>query len=302
MTQHRSRTSRSRRTALAATIGLTLALTLGSFASAAVITIDGEKDIWGAKATWNPYGEYEYDQCVADQVDGGYMGSEEGAYGPKTDPDAQNDTFDGGLMLVVGGETYSVPSQQANLKNKQITTGPRGLAGLKVWRLDRVLTKSPTMRSLVKLKNTTNNPISRPVVWDSALGADSTADVRGSSSGDMNFTKADRWITGSDDPTTPGDPPAAFQFFGRGNVRSPVDEVLYKPAQTSVPGEACVTVRLRIKVPANSTRYLLFFTQQWSTNEQAKMGIKKVDALSQGHLLADIGSGVRNNILNWNVG
>ncbi|MEX0755632.1 MAG: hypothetical protein WD556_11045 [Actinomycetota bacterium] len=285
--------SKNRRTAIVGMIALTLALGVGSAALAAVVTIDGSTDIEGATAIWNPYGYYDYDQCVADT---GYMASEEGYYG------AQSDTFDGGMMLVAGGDTYAIPSDEGDLTGKQVTTGPRNLGGLKVWRMDRALSMAPTMRSLVKLKNPTNKTISRAVIWDSALGADGDAAVRSSSVGDAKFTKGARWITASDSATDPSDPAAAFQFFGRGDVRSPVNEVLYRPAEDPVPGEACVTVKLGVKVPANSSRYLLFFTEQWGTNEEARMGIRQVDMLSENFYLNDIGPGVRRNILNWDLG
>jgi hypothetical protein len=63
------------------------------------------------------------------------------------------------------------------------------------------------------------------------------------------------------------------------------------------------TIEMRIRVPAHSTRYLLFFTEMTdNSNDTALLSAQKFNNVGQGSpLLNGIRPGVRNNILNWNL-
>jgi hypothetical protein len=167
-----------------------------------------------------------------------------------------------------------------------------------VSRVETALASSPTLRSLIVIRNGSGQGKTRDFVWDSDLGSDGDTTVLGTSSGDTTFTTADRWAASSDDATTPGDPPLVHALYGRGQVREKVVEVVEPLAA----GEACVTVRFSVRVPGNSTRYLLFFSEQWDTNARALAGANKYnDPNLSRRLLKGISNQVRNRILNWNL-
>jgi len=291
--------SRGRRTA--ATMAFVAALTLmASTAHTAPTAIDDVLLTGPQGAEWDAEGDYDYGS-------GGPCYAREG-FTPADDVnnDYSSDVFDGGLLLLVNGQTFGAGIETGNLTGQQIKVGPQRLANVKVTRIERALQSSPTLRSLIRFKNATKKARSLTLIWDSALGADEDEATRASSNAPVHaHTKADRWIVASDNPDSGSlsDPPVAFVFNGK-RAQTGVAKVLYAPEDPApaTDREGCVSVRLRIKVPAKSTRYLLFFTEIGLSNEASISMAKKFNKRGLNNaLLTGIPQNVRNKVLNWDL-
>jgi hypothetical protein len=300
-----SMSSRGRTVAVAALTGL-LCLALAAPASAAAID---DVELTGAEGTiWDAEGDYTYGTsggpCTG--VDGT---TQEEGFTPADDGenDFTSDAFDGGLYLMVNGDAFGAGIEDGPLSGQQLKVGPDQMSGVRITRIERALQSSPTLRSLIRFRNGTNSGKNLRVVWDSAMGADTEEETRASSNAPNGVhTRADRWITTSDDADSGdlSDPPVVFSYFGP-NARERVRRVTFA-AEDDDPangvGEACIAVRFNITIPAKSTRYMLFFTDMAQSNSDARNQANKFDHAGLGpKLLRDIGPGVRNRVLNWNL-
>ncbi|MEX0992253.1 MAG: hypothetical protein WD004_08315 [Actinomycetota bacterium] len=212
-----------------------------------------------------------------------------------------DDAFDGGLNLSVNGTFFDVPDASGGLSGQQLSVGPRSLAGLRVWRIDRVLGTSPTLRDLVKFRNPSSSAISVTIVLDTNLGANS-ATVVDSSTGDTTFTKADRWVLTDDEAT---DPTVTHVFNGK---QAHEELVGVSEAPGGMSGNDCIRVRLKIQVPARSTRYLLFFLQMHDLTDQgagytaSESDAAKFDVVRLNKkLLRGLSGKTKSKIVNWNL-
>lgn len=282
---------------VAATI-MALGLMFGSqVARAAVVDIDGT-DLTGDNATWDLEADFAYGSggpCVAKH---GFTPAEDGSWG------AQTDAFDGGLYIVVDGKTFDDNDGNGTKKGQTMKVGPTTMSRLDIRRTERALQTSPTLRSLVTFKNPTNDVISVPVIWDSAVGSDDSEATRASSDGDTFLTKTDRWFVSSDDPTSPSDPPVTMALYGKGPVDEKVASVIWAPEDDppDPPGEGCISLKYSLKIPAKSTRYLMFFTEMNDTNENAIASAAKFNSVKAGNdLLVGLSDAEMKKILNWNL-
>jgi hypothetical protein len=284
---------------------LTGLLVLALAAPASAATID-DVVLTGAEGTeWDAEGDYTYgsDGAPCTGLNGGIQ--DEG-FTPADDPsnDFGSDLFDGGLFLMVNGTAFGEGIEDGGLSGQQLRVGPEAMSGVQITRFERALQTSPTLRSLIRFRNNANRNKTLTIVWDSAMGADGDEATRASSAGpNQVHTRADRWITTSDDPSSPSDPPAVFAYFGRG-ARERVTRVVFAaedPAGTT--GEGCIAVRYRITIPANSTRYMLLFTDMAQSNQDARNQANKFDRRRpRPNLLAGIGPAKQRKVLNWDLG
>lgn len=110
----------------------------------------------------------------------------------------KGDAFDGGLLLFVGGEQLP-PTASVSTDDGIVRFGPETLAGLQVVQSFTALQTSPTLRTLVSLRNPTDAPISTTVEIATNVGSDDHTLIRSTSDGDVTVSNADRWIVMSDD-------------------------------------------------------------------------------------------------------
>lgn len=210
----------------------------------------------------------------------------------------QSDAFDGGLVVAVDGTTFADGDGIVNLAGDGRTVRAQGtrVDGIQVSRVETVLDTSPTLRSVIRLRNTTGEAKRVTVMWDSNLGSDGDEEVRGSSSGDPNtFNLNDRWVISSDSASDPSDPVLTFALFGKGALVQTDDIV-------SVFGDGCFTVEYRVKVPPNSKRFLILFTRMNGTNVRAISTASDFDGVSAGDaLLAGVPARVTSRTVNWNL-
>lgn len=111
---------------------------------------------------------------------------------------AKDDAFDGGLLLFVGGEQLPATAS-VSTDDGIVRFGPETLAGLQVVQSFTALQTSPTLRTLVSLRNPTAAPISTTVQVATNVGSDNHTLIRATSDGDATVSNADRWIVTSDD-------------------------------------------------------------------------------------------------------
>jgi hypothetical protein len=276
-----------RRLARVGVIGLATAalLALAQVAVATVVPIDGTVLTGGGSTSWDPLTD---DGGLSSPT--GYSPVDDGAIG------AQTDAFDGGLVLIVDGVPFDDPDGNGNLVGQSLTVGPITLHGVKVSRTDAALQTSPTLRSLIKFTNTRNAAQTLQVYLDSDLGSDGSGAIRATSTGDLKVTTADRWFVTSDDATTPSDPAVTFVTYGAGAVAARADSPFYG-ADT----EAVLT-HWSVRIPGNSTRYLLTYTELHATNESAISAAPKYNKRGlNAALLTNISLSVRTRILNWDL-
>jgi hypothetical protein len=165
---------------------------LGAHATGTVVALNGQNLVGGGGAT--------FDVQNTGQEPAGELCVNVGAYTPANNGsyNGHSDAFDVGLTLGVGGHSFIDSNGNGTRNGQSMVTGPEHVGGLIVTRIDAALPGSPTLRSLIRLKNATPSKVTRSVVWDSAMGSDGGDVARASSSGDAVFTKADRWFVDSE--------------------------------------------------------------------------------------------------------
>jgi hypothetical protein len=283
-----------------------LALVMSGVAVAVPVTIS-DVDLTGKGATWDVTNDFAYGDGGPCYAGTGFTPAEDGAYVNAGLGFDSSDTFDGGLYIVVNGKTFNDPNGNGNQVGQQLTVGPQRMSGLRVSRVERALQRTPTLRSLVTFKNPTSHAIGAKVLWDSALGSDDSEVTRASSSGNLRFTTADKWVVSSDDGSSPGDPPVTLVVFGPGHVAERPAAILNAPEDDTPHGpnsggEGCVTVKYGINVPAGSVRYLLFFTEMHGSNESAVNTALRFSNIKPSNAAFDgLGSKVRKRVLNFDL-
>jgi hypothetical protein len=214
-----------------------------------------------------------------------------------------SDTFDGGLVLAVrsrsGTTIFEDSDQTGNKVGEQITVGPEKIQGLKVTRVETALQTSPTLRSLIKLRNKRNKAVKRTLIWDSDLGADGTEVVRASSTNDLVLTNADRWMVFGDDPATLDDPQGTFVLYGKG--KGVKKTKVFNPVENA---DGCISFRITVKVPKRSSRYLLFFTEVHDNDALAGAlaDAKRFSRKRPRGVLGGVKKSVKKKVLNWDLG
>jgi hypothetical protein len=258
--------------------------------TASAVPIDNVVLDGGGPTQWDPE-DRDTTGCLDNQRDG-FTPVNDGNF------DGNGDAFDDGLIVSVNRVAFRDPNNDGQLSGEQLTVGPGRAGGLRVTRIERALQGSPTLRSLIAFRNGRDTRRVARVQWDSNLGSDGLEEVRGSSDGDTVAEVNDRWVVTSDNAVDASldDPPLVFVLWGP-NPRVRTLSII------EAPGDNCFTISMRIRVPANSTRYLLFFTEMTdNSNNTALLSAQKFNNVGQGSpLLNGIPSSVRNNILNWNL-
>jgi hypothetical protein len=225
------------------------------------------------------------------------------AYTPVNDGSSatSSDAYDDGMILYVNGRAFVDANDSGNVTGEQIRVGPSRLSGVTVFRTDRALATSPTLRDVITFKNTTRRARTLQILIENDYGADGSEVVRATSTGpNLSFQVNDRWLLVADDPTTPSDSLVTNAWFGRRAAERLVN------VTNDVPnGDSCVGVTYRIRIPARSTKYLLLFAQ---LHDPADFTTARNHALvfDRNRLPAAFLTGlrprVRNNVLNWNLG
>lgn len=209
-----------------------------------------------------------------------------------------SDAFDGGVALVVNGNSYGTPGDKVNyVANRQVTTGRRKMSGLSVVRKDRLIGNLIVMRSLVTFTNKGNSKKTVTAAIESDFGADGDEVVRDSSTGPkLQFTKADRWVVIADDLVSPGDAIVGLAYAGKGHKFNQITD--------GIPNsDGCLNIAYKVRVPAKSARSIVVFTQL-SREDAANAARKKIKVFNRKKLpkiyAAGLSKSARKHVINWN--
>jgi hypothetical protein len=285
-----------RRIGRAFALGLALAGVVVAGALANTVVIDDVDLEGGSSTVWDPAAYTAW--CTHAEPD---------VFTPVYDGtfDSRTDGFDAGLALVVDNKAFVDKDGDGDKQGQTLSVGPTNTAGLKVSAEVAAIQSSPTERVLYKLKNTLRKPLKRDLVFTSNMGSDEHTTIEGSSSGDKSYSTADRWIVTSDDGYE-GDPVVTNVLYGKGNALD-VAKVLAKPEKPCPLGGGGYTddvaAKFNGKIPAHSTRYLLFFAEMHDTGNDGKDGAKKFNHKDlTPQLLGGISGKVQKRVLNWDLG
>jgi hypothetical protein len=206
-----------------------------------------------------------------------------------------SDAFDGGLVLWVNGLPFVDGDDEGDLVGDKLTVGPESFGAVNVRRIETALPGSPTLRTLIELKNTKKKKKTVNLSFESNLGSDSSTSVRTTSSGDAAFSARDRWVVTSDDAADAGDPPVTEALFGKGKVTRLAHGLVGIEAE-------CFVAGFNVTVPGKAKRYLLLFTELSDTNASAISGAAKFNKKKlNGALKSGLKKSVRKKVVNWDI-
>lgn len=279
---------------LLAVFGLLVAVPIALAAQEPITNVELEA---GGTASFDPENdEPGNDDCLTADI------ANEDAYTPVDDgfTDNDSDAFDSGLLLLVKGQTFVDADDNGNVVGEQIKVGPSTLAGLKITRTDRALPTSPTMRSLISLKNPKNKAKRVSLAIENDYGADDTEVVRGSAKApNLFYSKQDNWVVVADSIDAPSDAVVTQAFFGKGAKESVTQVTNGFPN-----ADSCLNVKYSVKVPGKSKRHLMLFTQIHDADDVdlARLRAKAFGKNKLGNkFLAGLNKGTRAKILNWDL-
>ena len=219
---------------------------------------------------------------------------------------AQSDAFDGALSLYVDGKPFTQPSGTASFNgSNEVRSSSEQLGALTVSRRGDSFPGSPTLRELVKFKNTSKRTVRASALFATEYGSDDETRVAASSSGDHKFDSKDRWGITDDDPTTPSDPVVTLVTHGKGSVLAPRQVGPFSAVDdgNTVDGSDCANDTFSLKLKPKQTAYLMFFLEIHADDAGAVADAKKFNKKGlNAQLLTDIGEGARKKILNWDAG
>ncbi|MBA4065584.1 MAG: hypothetical protein C0501_18095 [Isosphaera sp.] len=213
----------------------------------------------------------------------------------------QFDAFDDGLTIRVNGAPYLSPAT-VDLTGTTLTSGPVTLSGLAVTVQFFADPNSPTLRTLVSFTNPTAAALSAVVSLQTNNGSDGGTQTITTSSGDLAFTTADRFII-TDDAPVGGDPTNTHVIFGAGAP-------LVTPSLVSTTvfanfGTEGVRADFNLTVGAGETQSLLFFNQIHTTAALALADAAVFNsntAIADAGLLAGLTPAQLGQIVNFNFG
>ncbi len=216
---------------------------------------------------------------------------------------ASDDAFDGGLVLWVrNGNKLGVfedPNSKGNLNGNTLKVGPDNVGGLKVTRTERVFPNLVALRSLIKLQNRSKSKAAkRTIIWDSDLGADDDEVSRASSNGSANLADNDRWMVFADSDSSPSDAVGTFVLYGKGASHT---TKVFNPVADA---DSCISFKIKVRIPPDSVRYLLFFTEVHDAVDvaEAKQAAARYNARQPAKVLKGLSGKVKKNVLNWDLG
>lgn len=165
------------------------------------------------------------------------------------------DAYDNAYMLWVNGAIFTVGTT-VDLTGTTMTAGPLSMSGLNVTREFFFSPTRQVMRVLDTFQNPSGAPINVTIDIPNNFGSDNTTTVQATSSGDMTFTIADRWVITSD-TFGPSDPVNTTVLFGPGTPATTPSSVTETVFDCAAPNG--VGFSFALQVPAGATRRMLYF-------------------------------------------
>lgn len=185
------------------------------------------------------------------------------AYDP-SDRD-RGDAFDKGLVFFVGGEQLVAPeSWDLDIDDegltRAVTAGPVLAAhGLQATVEYRAMPSQQVLRSLVRLTNDTDEPVSTTFTLATNAGSDDATLLLGSSSGDAELTDADRWLVTGDNALLPSDPVVTHVLAGPGEIVSAPRDLVSRVFDCA--GTEGVAATFDVSIEPGAAQTLVFFDE-----------------------------------------
>jgi hypothetical protein len=203
--------------------------------------------------------------------------------------------FDLGVTIWINGVQLP-PQLPMSATHHNLASGPHAMAGFNVGLAYFAVPGSNTLRTLLSLSNPTG--ASKPVTVTLAtnVGSDAFTGVRATSSGDLTFTTADRWVVTSDHVSNPGYVVNTHVLFGPGSP--PVTPDLVSHTVFGCPGTDGILAQYHLTVPGSDTRRLLFFNQFHHPNSAAIAAAAEFNATPVG-LLGGLSNNQLSQVVNW---
>lgn len=239
--------------------------------------------------------DFYYSENTCDASDG-YTPLYDGAFV------GTGDGFDGGFLVTVGSTDFQDPDGFATRDGNVVKSGaPAAVEGLNVSSTARAIQTSPTLQYLVKLRNPGETAVNTSVIVSTDLGSDGGTTILGDSSGDGTHANNDRWLVSADAATAPFGDPVVTQVLKGKKARAATSVAT---ALTS--GNECLGLEYTVKVPADSTRYLLLFAELHDNNGAGKKAAIKHASVydsqkTMGKVLKGIAPKIYSKIVNWNL-
>jgi len=311
----------------AATVAASVAMVVGPAVAA---TTPLPVDLTGPSVTWYGFDNYEgVSGCTSArhyQATGDYLPG----YGPvEADNPDTGDGFDGYALVTVGGTYFLNPDDDIDVdaSGHVATSDGTTMSGVDVTVQHAALQSTQVLRTLVTLTNPGGAETAVTVTFEQDLGSDDATWVQTTSSGDDDWTVADRWVMTSEDEAPTSDPIITTALFGPGIVPAPQvaldlcgevwsasTEARAKPAQGPAPttdgvtGQAVANLDAQttsstfaVTIPAGETRYLAFFNSvtTYESFAPADAVTALYDAGLTGALAEGLDPAVIPYVVNW---
>lgn len=212
--------------------------------------------------------------------------------------------FDTGLTLWVN-DSQVTPSTPMTVTRRSLVSGPVPVSGVNVTvRYDGMI-GSDTLRTLATFSNNSGVTKNITVTLATNVGTDTFTVIPGTSSGDANFTTADRWLVTSDSPTNPGEVVDTHVLFGPGSPAVTPSQVF---TSTFVCNEDPVAVtpgvraNFHLTLTSFATKRLLFFNQLHASNTAALADAAALFNTNPLGMLGDLSGATLLQIANWKLG
>jgi len=212
----------------------------------------------------------------------------------------QSDAFDNGLILWVNNTILSAPGFTTTATSAD--SGLISLAGLNVRTRYQTMSASPTLRTYITFTNPSGTTANVTATLATNVGSDAGTQIIASSSGDLTFTTADRWLITDDASTTTGDPANTHIIYGPGSplvLPASVSQTVFSNA-----GTEGVLSNFNLSIPAGGTLSLLLFNQVNGTAANAQAGASLFDTnpILGSDLLQGLTQSDLDSIVNWQLG
>lgn len=207
----------------------------------------------------------------------------------------RTDAFDNALVFQVGGLSYS-SGASFDLNGQTVTGNIASLAGLNVFVQYYADASSPTLRTLITLSNAGASSVSTTVRLQNNVGSDGATRTIATSSGDLGFTTADRWIITDDDNGAIGDPANTHVLWGsNGQAPASVGGVVFSNS-----GTQGVLADFGLDIAAGATKSFMFFNRLSASGTAAQSEVLGFNSLDRNSaLLAGLTGNQLSQIQNW---
>lgn len=212
------------------------------------------------------------------------------------------DAFDGGLILFVNDVPLPVTDEIVSEDDTGVGVEAT-MFGLDVALSYEAVPSSPTLRTLVRVSNPTDEVVSTRIALATNFGSDEKTIVRATSDGDDAITAADRWAVTSDDRTSPTPDPVSSHVVAGVNaaVLPAIDTDAFECSGGPTANGLIATYDLF--VGPRETQTLLLFNQVHAEVEDATADVTVFDENpSPGDdLLARLDGTVLTSVVNWSL-